>query len=101
MRALGEEPELPQRDLGGELAVEDAALDEHRDGGQGQPDGGNARRRAGGRLVADQAVGRVGLVEVVQQRRRLELVQEFFRRGRVDHRARVLPFLRRECVLKV
>jgi hypothetical protein len=75
MRAVPEEAQPAQRDLGRELAGNHAAFDEHRDGCQGEADGGDAAGCAGLGLVTNQTVGRVGLMKVVMDRRRLQPIQ--------------------------
>ena len=80
LRAVAEEAQPAQHDLGSELARDHAALDDHRNGRQSEPHGGDAARGVGVGLVSDQAVGRVGLVQVVLQRRSLETIQLLLRR---------------------
>ena len=84
LRAVAKEAQCLQRDRGRELAGDHAAFDEHRDGRQSEAHGGDAARSAGIGLVADQAVGRVGLVQVVLERRQLKLVQLLLGRNAVQ-----------------
>src|SRR5262249_7925852 len=72
---VAEEAQPAQRDLGGEVAREHAPLDEHGDARQTEAHGGDTAWRPGIGLVADQAVDRVALVQVVKEGRHLQAVQ--------------------------
>ncbi len=84
LRAVAEEAQRSKRNLGGELAGDHAAFDEHRDARQSEAHGGDAGGGSGVGLVADQAVGRVGLVQVVLQRRYLQAIQVLLRRKAIQ-----------------
>ena len=75
LREVEEAAEPAAGDLRGELADDHAALDDDRDRRQGHADGGDAARGVRVGLVPDQAVVRVGLVQVVQHRGPLQPVQ--------------------------
>ena len=75
VRAVAEEAEPSQGDRWREFPCDHASLDEDRKGGQRQADRRDAGRRGLLGLVADETVLRVGLVEVVLQRRQLEPIQ--------------------------
>ena len=64
-----------QHPLGHEVAGQDPALDDERGRRQGHPDRGDAAGRTVLRLVPDQPVAVVDLVEVVLDRQPLEGVQ--------------------------
>jgi len=75
VRAISEETESSQRYLGRELARDDAVFDQNRNGRERETNSSDAGRRSAKGFVADQAVGRVGLMKVVLDRRELQPVE--------------------------
>ena len=65
------------------LSIEELPLDAHGAGGEREADGGDARRPTRGRLVGNEARGRIELVQEVPEGLLLELVAQ---RGVVDGR---------------
>ena len=86
LRAVPEEPQLGEHPLGHEVAGQDPALDDERGRRQGHPDRGDAAGRAVLRLVPDQPVAVVDLVNVVLDRPPLEGVQLLVADGGLAHR---------------
>ncbi len=77
--ALGSGPECIERGQDPRPAFfprDVAAVDPGADGGEAEADGRDRARRAARRAVLDEAVGRIGLVPEVVERRLLERVQE-------------------------
>ncbi len=95
LRTVAEEPQRPRRDLGSELAGDDAALDEDRNGREGEPYGRNAGRRRRVGLVAGEARRRIRLVQIVLKRRHLKAVQLLL--GQETLRILVVPRFRHDC----
>ncbi len=84
LRQIVQKAQPLARALGCEIAEEDAALDNGRDRRERHAHRGNAGRRGGIGLVADEAVVRVGFVQVVENGRELKMAEVPFGERRIQ-----------------
>jgi hypothetical protein len=77
LRAFEQVPQAFQGDLGGEVPVEDATLDDDWNRRQRHANGGDTDRSIRIGLVPDKSIVRVGFAQIVKNRRQLQQSQLF------------------------